>query len=128
MENEIEIDIAATFGANDSRTQRFAVYVPNKDKNGAPVSQEVWVNQALTLLSDICGGATAMPPVRGAWLNPDSQHLVIEEPVLVYSFIEPESFARRLNEVVTLVQTIGKETNQGQMAIEFDGVLYLIDI
>lgn len=128
MEDEIEIDIAKEFGSNDSRTQRFAVYVPNKDKNGEPVQQEEWVNRALTVLSEICGGATAMPPVRGAWLNPETRQLVIEEPVLVYSFIEPGAFARRLKEVVHLVKTIGKETNQGQMAIEFDGVLYLIDI
>jgi hypothetical protein len=126
MENEI--NIAEAFGANDSRTQRFSVYIPNKDQNGKPVQQERWVNEALTLLSEICGGATAMPPVRGAWLNPDSQILIFEEPVLVYSFIEPEAFARRLGEIVALVQKIGIETNQGQMAIEFDGALYLIDL
>ena len=126
MENEI--NISEEFGANDSRTQRFSVYIPNKDRNGKSVQQERWVNEALTLLSEICGGATAMPPVRGAWFNPDSQILIIEEPVLVYTFIEPEAFARRLGEIVALVQKIGKETNQGQMAIEFDGVLYLIDL
>lgn len=128
MENEKEIDIAEIFGSAESRTQRFSVYIPNKDKNGKSVPQEKWIDEALTLLSRICGGATAMPPVRGAWLNPDTQNLVIEEPVLVYSFIDPEPFNQHIDEVVELVRRIGKETNQGQMAIEFDGVLHLINL
>lgn len=122
------IDIAETFRASDARHQRFSIYVPNKDKDGKPVEQEAWAGMAVELLSDICGGATEMPPVRGAWLNRESGTLVVEEPVLVYSFIEPEPFADRISEVVDLVHRIGRETRQGQMAIEFDSVLYLIDI
>jgi hypothetical protein len=40
---------------------------------------------------------------------------VIEEPVLVHSFIDPDAFAERLTEVVQLVRDIGTSTNQGQM-------------
>jgi hypothetical protein len=128
MENEKEIDIAEVFGSSESRTQRFSVYIPNKDRNGESVPQEQWIDEALKLLSRICGGATEMPPVRGAWLNPETQNLVIEEPVLVYSFIDPEPFYKHINEIVDFVRRVGTETNQGQMAIEFDGVLHLIDI
>lgn len=46
--------------------QRFAIYIPNKDRNGAPVPQSAWINKALQLLSRAGGGATAMPPVTGA--------------------------------------------------------------
>ena len=59
------------------------------------MEQEKWVNKALLLLSEICGGATAMPPVRGAWLNEERQDLVVEEPVLVYTFIDSDKFAQR---------------------------------
>ena len=122
------MDIGEIFGADDVREQRFAIYVPNKDRDGQPVEQEIWVDAALKLLSSINGGATAMPPVRGAWLNPDSGKLVIEEPVLVYSYIDPDRFEARVSELVDLVHRMGRETRQGEMAIEFDGVLYLIDI
>jgi hypothetical protein len=88
----------------------------------------VWVDATLKLLSSICGGATAMPPIRGAWLNKATGKLVIEEPVLVYTFIEPKAFADRLSEVVDLVRAIGSKTQQGQMAIEFNQTFYLIDI
>lgn len=65
----IEIDIAALFGAEPVHGERFSIYVPNKDRNGTSFSQEPWVEEALALLSKIGGGATAMPPVEGAWLN-----------------------------------------------------------
>jgi hypothetical protein len=65
-----KIDIARVFGASEARDQRFAVYVPNKDRDGEPVDQAQWIDRVLRLLSEICGGATAMPPIRGAWLNP----------------------------------------------------------
>ena len=123
-----EINIAEAFGAADGREQRFAVYIPNRDKHGVPVEQERWVDAALDLLASICGGATAMPPIRGAWLNPATGMRVIEEPVLVYTFIEPEAFAAKLSEVVALVHEIGAQTRQGQMAIEFNQTFYLIDI
>ena len=108
-----DVNIADAFGASEGRDQRFAIYVPNHDKDGNAVAQDTWVNKALTLLSDICGGATAMPPIRGAWLNAASGNLILEEPVLVYTYIDPDEFERRLAEVVQLVQEIGKQTRQG---------------
>jgi hypothetical protein len=128
MEKSKDINIAEVFGASSAREQRFAVYIPNKDKDGNTVEQGKWIEETLRLLSEICGGATAMPPIRGAWLNEKSGALVVEEPVLVYTFIEPDEFAKRMNEVVSLVHEIGKETRQGQMAIEFNQTFYLIDI
>ena len=69
-----------------------------------------------------------MPPIRGAWLNKESGKLVIEEPVLIYTFINAAEFSERIEEIVSLVREIGKETKQGQMAIEFNQAFYLIDI
>lgn len=128
MGKPVAINIAKVFGASDVREQRFAVYVPNKDKNGKPIAQKKWIEKTLQLLSDICGGATAMPPIRGAWLNKDSGKLVIEEPVLIYTFIEAAAFSKRIEEIVSLVREIGKDTRQSQMAIEFDQSFFLIDI
>ncbi len=69
-----------------------------------------------------------MPPIRGAWLNRESGKLVIEEPVLVYTFIDPDEFGKRLSEVANLVHEIGRQTRQGQMAFEFNQTFYLVDI
>ena len=72
----IEIDIAALFEAEPVHGERFSIYVPNKDRNGTLISQEPWVEEALALLSKIGGGATAMPPVEGAWLNEETGELI----------------------------------------------------
>lgn len=81
-EDLIQIDIAGEFGAKP-KGQRFAIYVPNKNQHGEHVAQGRWVEEGLRLLASICGGASAMPPVQGAWLNPQTQELIIEEPVVM---------------------------------------------
>ena len=124
---EIELDIAALFEAEPIHGQRFSVYVPNKDREGAPVEQLPWVEEALALLSQIGGGATAMPPVEGAWLNPETSELIREQPVVVYTYIVPERFVDHSAEVVAFIKRMGRETNQGAVAIEFDGLLYFVD-
>ena len=49
------------------RTAFFTIYVPNKDRNGEEIgNQRQWVLEAIRLLSEVNGGATAMPPVEGA--------------------------------------------------------------
>lgn len=125
-ELQITLDIAAEFGA-EPKGQRFAIYVPNKDRLGNPVEQSRWVEEGLRLLAEICGGASAMPPIQGAWLNPQTRELVIEEPIVIYSYIEPENFVLRIGELRDFIRRLGTKTNQGQMAFEFDGEFYLID-
>lgn len=50
-----------------------------------------------------------MPPIQGAWLNPQTQELIIEEPVVIYSYIEPEIFALRLGELRDFIHRLGAE-------------------
>ena len=124
---EVELDIAAEFGAVLKSQERFSIYIPDKDRNGERVQQKKWIDEALKLLSGINGGATAMPPIRGAWLNKDEDKLIIEEPVIVYSYIDPDNFPDRLGEVVEFAKHLGRETNQGEVAFEFNGGFYLLD-
>ena len=126
QENLINLDIANEFGAQP-KGQRFAIYIPNKDRHGQTVAQGKWVEEGLRLMARICGGASAMPPIQGAWLNPQTNELIIEEPVVIYSYIEAETFALRLGEFREFIYRLGTETSQGQMAFEFDGEFYLID-
>ncbi|HTW73029.1 MAG TPA: hypothetical protein VME47_24345 [Acetobacteraceae bacterium] len=85
------------------------------------------MKEALALLSRIGGGATAMPPVEGAWLNEETGDLIREQPRVVYSYTVPDRFLERRDELVGFVKRMGRETNQGAIAIEFDGVLYYVD-
>jgi len=122
-----EVDLGAALGADAGiSAQCFTVYVPNKDRDGKEIgNQRKWVLEAIRLLSEINGGATAMPPVEGGWLN-DQGEIIWENPVIVYSFIRPDPFLSNLPRLREWLHRMGRETNQGEIAFEFDGRFYRI--
>jgi hypothetical protein len=122
-----DIDLTASLGSDGGvSTQCFTIYVPNKDRKGQEIgNQRKWVLEAIRLLSEINGGATAMPPVEGGWLN-DEGEIIWENPVVVYSFIRPDEFLQALPELREFLHRMGRETNQGEVAVEFDGRFYRI--
>ena len=74
------------------------------------------------------GGATALPRMRDAWLNPESDELLLEEPVVVYCYVDPDVFESQAPVLASLVKEIGRQTNQAQMAFEYDGVMHFVDM
>jgi hypothetical protein len=122
-----EIDLGAALGSdNGGSTQCFSVYVPKKDRNGDEFgNQRMWVLEAIRLLSEINGGATAMPPVEGGWLN-DEGRIIWENPVIVYSYIRPDNFRANLPRIREFLHRMGRETRQGEIAVEFDGKFHRI--
>lgn len=128
-ENALEVvtlDLAKVLGAESSSSQCFSIYVPNKDRHGHEIgNQRRWVLEAIRLLSEMNGGATAMPPVEGGWLNDDGE-IIWENPVVIYSFIRPEDFVANLAKVREFLHRMGRETGQGEIAFEFDNRFYLI--
>jgi hypothetical protein len=124
---EDELDLGAAIGASESGSvQRLTIYVPSRDREGADFDSVPWVNAALRLLSEIGGGATAMPPADGAWLDADRDVLILEKVTLVYTFVDPIRFIAHLPDLRHLLHRLGKETGQGEVACEFDAVLYKI--
>jgi hypothetical protein len=107
-------------------TQCFKVYVPNKDQRGREIgNQRAWVLEAIRLLVELNVGATAMPPVEGAWMG-DAGVLVWENPVIVYSFIRPDQFIANIARVREFLHRLGRETDQGEVAFEFGDRFYRI--
>jgi hypothetical protein len=86
---EAPVNLAGALGTDAGvATQCFTVYVPNKDKNDQVIgTQRRWVLDAIRLLSEVNGGATAIP-VEGGWLNDEGKiisgtpgpHLLLRHP------------------------------------------------
>lgn len=123
---EASLNLAEALGAAGVSSQCFSIYVPNKDRGGKEIgNQRKWVLEAIRLLSEINGGATAMPPVEGAWLN-DENEIIWENPVVVYSFIRTTQFLANLPRIREFLHRMGRDTDQGEIACEFDGRFYRI--
>ncbi len=117
---ETALDVAAALGADAGvSVQSFAVYIPNKDRAGHEIgNQRQWVLEALGLLGKVGGGATAMPPVEGVWLDEQGQ-FVWENPVVVYTYIKPDAFLAHLPQLREFLHRMGRRCNQGEVAFEF---------
>lgn len=126
-QDEYEIDVGQAIGADDGAAiQCLTLYIPSQDRNGVAFDQGPWVEEALKLLSAIGGGATALPPVDGAWLNPETQELIREKVVLAYTYVDAEKFVVMLPALRAFLHRLGRETDQGETVFEFDDRLYKI--
>lgn len=120
------VDFASALGATASSSQCFSVYVPNKDSKGKEIGdQRKWVLEAILLLTEINGGATAMPPVEGGWRG-DNNEIVWKNPVVVYSFIRADAFKQTIPKIREFLHRMGRETGQGEIAFEFESQFFLI--
>src|SRR5438874_1144111 len=110
-----DIDLVAALGSDPGvSTQCLSIYIPNKDRNGEEIgNQQKWVLEALHLLTEVNGGATAKPPVEGAWLN-DEGEIIWEHPVVVYSYLRSDAYIESLPRVREFLHRMGRETNQGE--------------
>ena len=61
----------------------------------------------------------------GANAGTSIQQLTLYKPTIVYSYIN-EGFSQHLPELRAFVHDLGRETNQGEVAFEFDGIFYRI--
>ena len=122
-----DIDLVSVLGAaEEGSAERLTLYIPSRDRFGEEFDPGPWVDRALRLLSSIGGGATAMPPADGAWLDPERSELVIEKVVLVYTFIDPDRMETKLPDLRRFLHQLGRETGQGEVVCEFQGVLFKI--
>lgn len=138
MDTVIEFDLARILGAvKEVATQVLTVYIPNKDKNGALLSNyEKWVKEARDILTVIGGGATTMPPADGSWLDPalgvteatqlKDSYVILEKTTLITTYIQAQSLKKNLGALREFLHRFGRETNQGEVALEYDGRFYKI--
>lgn len=121
------MDLAKELGAQEGfSTQRLSLYVPNKDRVGNEFPDyETWVAEARQILTRIGGGSTALPLADGTW-DAGAGVTIWEKTRHIYCFILPEQFEANLRELRAFLHRFGRETNQGEVVLEFDGHFFRI--
>ena len=127
-DKDFDVDLADAFGASDvASDQVLTLYIPNKDREDQEFgTQRRWVTEAAELLAGIGGGVTIMPPVEGGWFDAENDRTIWERPVVVYTYVKPGPFLERLPDLRTFLHRLGRETNQGEVVVEFDNTFYRI--
>ena len=123
-----ELNLSDLIGATGpASVQVLTLFIPDMDKVGNPVADhDGWVNEAAALLARIGGGVTILGQSRGGWLNDELARTIWEETSILFTYILPDRFQKALPRLRGFLHRFGRETNQGEVAFEFDGSFYRI--
>lgn len=114
-------DWGQRFGADKAEGTVLVLFIPSVDRQEEPIDQELWESEALTVLGQLFGGATAFPQGRGVWRDDDrGGRLVFDAPVIIQCYTSSEAIDERANELRTFLVRMGKETGQGAVGLVID--------
>jgi hypothetical protein len=97
------------------------LFVPSVERNAiTAINQDYWVTEALGILGQLFGGATAFPKAKGVWRD-DAMggRLVMDEPVVIHCYTTPEDIADpdRLARLGSFCRKMGREGHQGEVGL-----------
>jgi hypothetical protein len=104
--------------------EQVTLFVPSVDRDGEPIDQAYWTEQAITTFGTLFRGATAFPPGRGVWRDDERGGvLVYDDTQMVTSYVSGATL--RDDEVLKRLRgflcRMGREANQGEVGIVIDG-------
>ena len=104
--------------------RKICLYIPATFDTNKSADNSAQVDNAAALLSGLFGGATIQPGA-GCWMS-DSCGLVKEDTTLVYAFCDDAGLDAGLDAVLDFAEKLKREMAQESVAVEINGVLYLI--
>ncbi len=124
-------DLAEVVAAGQRKDALLLLYIPSADRDGAALGREVqkqWVREALRLLGRELEGGTAFPRGLGVWKdNARGGNLVWDKPVIVQSYTTEEAMAEKGRQIIAFALRMGRETNQGAVALVFNDTFVLFE-
>lgn len=106
------------------------LFIPSVERDGeTPIDQERWVNEALKMLGEVYGGATAYPRAKGVWRDGErGGALVFDEPVVIHCYTTPKDARSpvRLARLGAFCRRLGRETAQGEVGLVIADHYYAI--
>jgi hypothetical protein len=114
-------DLSDRFGADKAESTLLVLFIPSVDRKEQPIDQETWVSEALELLGQEFGGATAFPQARGVWRD-DAQggKLIFDDPVIIQCYTNEPSLEASADRLREFLVRLGTETNQGAVGLVID--------
>ena len=114
-------DWGERFAADKSEGTVLVLFMPSVDRDEVPIDQEYWETEALTVLGNLFGGATAFPQGRGVWRDEErSGRLVFDAPVIVQCYTSIEVIDRHADALRSFLVRMGEETRQGAVGFVID--------
>ena len=114
-------DLATKFGAGKSASTLLVLFIPSHDRSGQPIDQQRWVDEALTALGTLFGGATAFPRGRGAWRDDaQSGQLLFDEPVIIQCYTAADLIEQQAERLREFLIRMGTEAKQGAVGLVID--------
>src|SRR6516162_8984146 len=64
------------------------LFIPSVERDGTTaINQEYWVEEALDILGQLYGGATAFPRARGVWRDDEMGGVLVkDQPVVIHCY------------------------------------------
>jgi hypothetical protein len=114
-------DFAEVLGASKAASTLLVLFIPSKDRADQPIDQGFWVEETLTTLGTLFGGATAYPQGKGVWRD-DAQggKLLFDEPVVIQCYTSEQAIESRAAELKRFLHRIGREARQGAIGLVID--------
>lgn len=111
-------DYSTKLGAAKSASTLLVLFIPSVDRRSKPISQGYWVNEALRVLGQSFGGATAFPRGRGVWRdNARGGELIYDKPVVIQCYTNKRLIAKLANSLREFLVRMGTETKQGAVGL-----------
>ena len=112
---------AEGLGASKASSTLLVLFIPSRDRDGEPIDQEFWVQDALRVLGRLFGGATAFPKGKGVWRD-DAQggRLLFDEPVVIQCYTSDAALEREASALRDFLQRMGSKARQGAVGLVID--------
>jgi hypothetical protein len=103
------------------------LFVPSQTRDGDHIDHDFWRTQALTVMTSLFGGATAVE-CQGAWRDDErGGGIKLERNSTVQSYMAKTSWNNATaTELAKFLHYMGRESNQGEIGLVVDGVYFPI--
>lgn len=110
-------------GGPPSGTIQITLFIASVDRQGKPIEQNFWREEALCVMGKLFRGATAFPPGLGVWRDDENDgKLVFDETILITSYVSQTNLNQEsIKQLRFFLHRYGRESNQGEVGLVVDG-------